>query len=170
MTIRESAENPAGTAASLRLELAACRRQLEECQRRSAQLAEENDRLRHTGEEALRETKAALELTLTSGRIGDWDLDLDTDTSRRSLRHDQCFGYRERIPEADWGISTFIQHLHPDDRVRVEASLRGAVAASEDWDSEFRVVWPDGSVHWLDARGSIDRTTEGRPKRMLGTV
>ena len=93
-----------------------------------------------------------------------------TDTSRRSLRHDQCFGYREPIPEADWGISVFIQHLHPDDRVRVEASLRGAIAASEDWASEFRAVWPDGSVHWLDARGSIYRTTAGRPKRMLGTV
>src|SRR6476661_8090947 len=123
MTIRESSENPTGTAASLRAELAACQQQLEECQRHSAQLAEENDRLRHIGEEALRETKAALEFTLKSARIGDWDLDLDTDTSHRSLRHDQCFGYREPIPEADWGISVFIQHLHPDDRVRVEASL-----------------------------------------------
>src|SRR4051812_17240705 len=170
MIIREDSENPAGTAASLPLELATCRRQLEECQRHSAQLAEENDRLRDIGEEALRETRAALEFTLKSGRIGDWDLDLVTDTSRRSLRHDECFGYRDPIPEADWGISVFIQHLHPDDRARVEASLRSAIAATQDWASEFRAIWPDGSVHWLDARGSIYRTSEGRPKRMLGTV
>src|SRR6476659_8054404 len=127
MTIRESSDNPTETAASLRLELETCRRQLEEYRRRSAHLAEENDRLRDIGEEALRETKAALELTLKSGRIGNWDLDLVTDTSRRSVRHDQCFGYRDPIPESEWGISVFIQHLHPDDRARVEASLRTAV-------------------------------------------
>src|SRR5580693_9088447 len=125
---------------------------------------------RKIAEEALRETKAALEFTLTSGRIGDWDLDLITDTSRRSLRHDQCFGYDSPIPEADWGIAVFIQHVHPDDRARVEASLRGAVADSLDWAEEFRAIWPDGTVHWLDARGSIYRTTDGRPTRMLGTV
>jgi PAS domain S-box-containing protein len=125
---------------------------------------------RKIAEEALRETKAALEFTLTSGRIGDWDLDLITDTSRRSLRHDQCFGYDSPIPEADWGIAVFIQHVHPDDRTRVEASLRGAVADSLDWAAEFRAIWPDGSVHWLDARGSIYRATDGRPTRMLGTV
>jgi signal transduction histidine kinase/PAS domain-containing protein len=170
MTVRENSENPAGTAASLRFELATCRQQLEECQRRSAQLAAENDRLRDSADEALRETKAALEFTLKSGRIGYWDLDLVTDTSRRSLRHDQCFGYRDPIPEADWGISVFVDHLHPGDRARVDASLRNAIAGSEDWASEFRAIWPDGSVHWLDGRGSIYRTTEGRAKRMLGTV
>ena len=58
MTIRENSENLAGIAASLRLEVETCRRQLEECQRRSAQLAEENDRLRDVGAEPLRETKA----------------------------------------------------------------------------------------------------------------
>jgi len=40
----------------------------------------------------------------------------------------------------------------------------------EDWASEFRAIWPDGSVHWLEAHGSIYRTTDGRPQRMLGTV
>jgi len=125
---------------------------------------------RKIAEETLRETKAALEFALESARIGDWDLDLIHDTSRRSLRHDQCFGYETPIPEADWGIEVFIGHLHPDDRRRVEESLRGAVHELRDWDSEFRVVWPDGSLHWLAARGSIYRTTEGKATRMLGIV
>src|SRR4051812_35437828 len=159
MTSHEDVDNRDGTVESLRLELDACRRQVT-----TLEFSLES------AEEALRETKAALEFSLTSGRIGDWDLDLIGDTSRRSLHHDQCFGYDRRIPEADWGIAVFLEHVHPDDRARVEAGLRGAVADSRDWASEFRVVWPDGTVHWLDARGGIYRATDGRPTRMLGTV
>src|SRR5271154_6759513 len=125
---------------------------------------------RKLSEEALRETKAALEFALKSGKGGDWDLDLIHDTSRRSLRHDQCFGYNPPIPETDWGIEVFIQHVHPDDRVRVEQSLRGAIGQLLDWNSEFRVVWPDGSEHWISASGSIYRTIQGQATRMLGIV
>jgi PAS domain S-box-containing protein len=49
----------------------------------------------------IEQTKTALEFSLESGQVGDWDLDLIHDTSRRSLRHDQCFGYDEPIPEAE---------------------------------------------------------------------
>src|SRR3954470_8068457 len=159
MTSREDSENLDGTAASLRLELAACRLKVTTLETSL-----------HSAEEALRETKAALEFSLTSGRIGDWDLDLIADPSRRSLRHDQCFGYDHPIRERDWGIAVFMRHVHPHDRARVEASLRGAIAESQDWAAEFRVIWPDGTVHWLDARGGIYRTTDGRPARMLGTI
>ncbi|MEC5384444.1 PAS domain-containing protein [Uliginosibacterium sp. H3] len=118
----------------------------------------------------LEQAKNALEFTLKSGLVGDWNLDLVHDTSRRSLRHDQCFGYDAPIPEANWGIKEFIKHVHPDDRVRVEESLRHAVQALLDWSQEFRVIWPDGSLHWLAARGSIYRSSEGRATQMLGIV
>ena len=118
----------------------------------------------------MEQTKAALEFSLESGQVGDWDLDLVHDTSRRSLRHDQCFGYSEPIPEADWGFEVFIRHVHPEDRSHVESSFREAVGDLLDWGAEFRVVWADGSVHWLAARGRIYRTIEGRATRMLGVV
>jgi PAS domain S-box-containing protein len=125
---------------------------------------------RKKSEKILRETKAVLEFTLESAQVGDWDLDLIHDTSRRSLRHDQCFGYNTAIPEAKWGIEVFIQHVHPGDRTRVEDSLRGAAKDLLDWTSEFRVIWPDGSLHWISARGSTYRTKEGKATRMLGIV
>src|SRR5271170_1815322 len=125
---------------------------------------------RKSAEEALRATKASLEFALESGQVGDWDLDLLNDTSRRSLRHDQCFGYDNPIPEAQWGIEVFVRHVHPEDRQRVEQGLRGAARDLQDWGSEFRVIWPDGSEHWLSARGSIYRTIQGKATRMLGVV
>jgi len=125
---------------------------------------------RKKAEEILRDTKAVLEFTLQAAQVGDWDLNLIHDTSRRSLRHDQCFGYDTPIPDAEWGIEVFIQHVYPEDRARVEGSLRLAVKELRGWSSEFRVVWPDNSVHWLAARGSIYRTMEGKATRMLGIV
>lgn len=125
---------------------------------------------RKQAEETLRATKAALEFALESAKIGDWDLDLNSDTSSRSLRHDQCFGYNMPIPEAEWGIEVFSRHLHPEDRARVVDSMRKAAQELVDWGSEFRVIWPDGSLHWLAARGSIYRTSEGKATRMLGIV
>ena len=66
------------------------------------------------------------------------------------------------------GIDAFIRHIHPEDRVHVETSMREAVRALRDWECEFRVVWPDRSIHWLSARGTIYRTVGGRATRMLG--
>jgi PAS domain S-box-containing protein len=125
---------------------------------------------RKRAEETLRATQAELQFTLQAARLGDWDLDLLHDTSRRSLRHDQCFGYAQPVAEVDWGIEEFIRHVHPQDRERVEAGMRHAIGELRDWSAEFRVVWPDGSLHWLATRGSIYRTLEGRATRMLGIV
>ena len=116
------------------------------------------------------EAQAMLALLRKAAQAGEWDLDLESGTSRRSLRHDQCFGYASAIPGERWGIDEFLRHVHPDDRVRVGAGLRHAMQARHDWSSEFRVVWPDGSVHWLHAAGSIVRNGNGRATRMLGIV
>ena len=121
-------------------------------------------------EETVRATKVALEFALEAGHIGDWDLDLNHDISRRSLRHDRCFGYETPIPDAEWGVAAFLRHVHPEDRALVRNSMQEAVDALISWEQEFRVIWPDGSIHWLTARGSIYRTLEGRATRMLGVV
>lgn len=119
----------------------------------------------------LQHAKAALEFSLEAGQVGEWDLDLVSDVSQRSPRHDRCFGYTEALPPADWGVKTFMEHVHPDDRSSVQDSLRAAMRASAGWGSEFRVVWPDGSVHWLTAKGNVySRTDDGRAARMLGIV
>lgn len=118
----------------------------------------------------MEQTKAALESTLESGQVGDWEWDLERDTFRRSLRHDQCFGHTQPIPESEWGVDRFLQHVHPEDRARVEGEIRQAIEISEYWKSEFRVVWPDGSLHWIAARGSTYRTSEGKATRLLGIV
>ncbi len=116
------------------------------------------------------ESNAALESALNAGQVGFWELDLVRNTSRRSLRHDQCFGYQTPIAEADWGLDIFLRHVHPEDRAQVDAGLRDAISQRTAWNSEFRVVWPDGSVHWLAANGNTYPDAERAASRMLGLV
>ncbi|WP_166259230.1 sensor domain-containing protein [Marinobacter salicampi] len=118
-------------------------------------------------EGALRETAARLQFILDAAEIGDWDLDLKNDVARRSVRHDLCFGYKEPIP--DWGFDIFIEHVHPDDRLRVKRAFELAIQNVDDWHCECRVIWPDGSVHWIAAHGSV-YGNEGSPTRMAGIV
>lgn len=116
---------------------------------------------------SLRETASRLQFTLDAAQIGDWDLDLVNDTSYRSLRHDQCFGYSEPIP--DWGFENFIVHVHPEDRIRVQQAFEAAISGLGSWHFECRVIWPDGSMHWIAGHGSV-YGTDGKPTRMTGIV
>jgi len=101
---------------------------------------------------ALRESKARLEFTLAAAHVGEWEIDVATGESRHSELHDRCFGYTEPVP--GWNLETLYAHLHEDDRERVRALVTRAFATRTDLAFEARVVWPDGSVHWIDVHGS----------------
>jgi PAS domain S-box-containing protein len=123
---------------------------------------------RKQAEEALRESDARLRLALDAAQLGDWDLDLVTKTARRSLRHDQVFGYNSLLP--DWSYEIFLNHIHPEDREFVEQKFQQTLVTGEDWEFDCRVIWADCSIHWIWARGSIYSDLDGNPIRMLGAV
>jgi signal transduction histidine kinase/DNA-binding response OmpR family regulator len=116
---------------------------------------------------ALRESESRLRFALEAAQIGDWELDLVTGSERRSLRHDRCFGYA--TPQPSWNFSIFLQHVHAEDRAEVSLNLEAARVAHIGWRFECRVVWPDGSVHWISSHGNTERV-DGLPRRMLGIV
>ena len=92
-------------------------------------------------------------MALDSAQIGDWDIDLGTGVIRHSLQHDRCYGYTGVA--TDWSFQRFFECVHPDDRGRVRRHVRQTVQGRTSWLDEFRVVWPDGSVHWLTTRGTF---------------
>ena len=108
------------------------------------------------------------QLALDAGTLGEWDLDLITGHAYRSLRHDMCFGYQEALPE--WTFDIFLSHVHPDDRNVVSEQFKDALARQTIWNLECRVIWPDGSVHWIAARGKANYDQTGSPIRMSGIV
>src|SRR5262249_11211649 len=117
---------------------------------------------------ALEASERRLRLALDAGRMGVWDWNIHTREIEWGENLEPIYG----LP---WG--TFAGSLkgaqlpaHPADRARVDEAVHRAVAEGSGYDVEFRNIWPDGSVHWLRAKGSVLRDSEGRPVRMLGTA
>jgi PAS domain S-box-containing protein len=110
---------------------------------------------------------ARLDFALESAHIGEWEVDLATGAARRSLQHDQCFGYAE--PVADWTPEIFLRHVHADDRDWVGGIFQRTREQRGQMHFDCRVVWPDGSVHWIEVHGSVIDHESG-PGRMLGTI
>ena len=107
-------------------------------------------RAQRRAEIALRESEARLRFALEAAQIGDWDLDLGTGVMRRSIRHDRCFGYDTL--QSEWGIETFLRHVHPAHRAEVARAFFVAASQAQPWQTECRVRWPDGSEHWIAAK------------------
>jgi PAS domain S-box-containing protein len=134
---------------------------------RAHELLRERDDARKAAETSLRESQSRLRVALDASRIGDWDRDLRTDVVQHSLRHDQCFGYDQ--PVAEWSVEHFLRHVHPDDRDLVDQRIQEGLRNNDRWQQDCRVVWPDGSVHWIQTHGTIARQDDV-PIRITGIV
>lgn len=108
-----------------------------------------------------------LQLAIEGADLGTWDLDLVNDVATRSLRHDQMFGYVELQPT--WGIAVAERHILAEDLPVLRTAFERAYETGE-FGLEVRVRWPDGSLHWIAARGRVHRDETGRPVRMAGVV
>jgi PAS domain S-box-containing protein len=123
--------------------------------------------LLHEREASVRASQQRLQIALDAAAIGDWDINLGTGAIRHSLQHDRCYGYTEAA--ADWSAERFFECIHPDDRERVRRHVAQTTRERTPWQDEFRVVWPDGSVHWLTSRGTF-LSKPGEPGFIVGVV
>lgn len=122
---------------------------------------------RKFAEEEMRESQERLSLALEAAQIGHWELDMATKVARRSLRHDEIFGYDGLLPE--WNYEIFLKHVHPEDRARVDESFQSGVAAG-DWKFECRIIRADQTLGWIWGRGHVFKNSAGEQLRMLGLV
>lgn len=118
-------------------------------------------------EENLRKSEERLSLASTAAELGMWFWDLTTDCLEWTEQCKKLFGL-----DADAAITyqLFFDILHPDDRDRTDAAVKQALANKSEYDIEYRVIWTDGSVHWIAAKGRGFYNQDGEPVRMMGTV
>lgn len=140
---------------SLVLFLWALRRLRRERQQRLASQAEE------------RERAAQMELALRAGQMGWWSLDLRDERMEWSPEVGPLYG-RERgwVP----GPGDLTSRIHVDDRERVVVERDRLFANGGGYLAPYRVVWPDGSVHWLDAEIMMETLPDGVSRRAMGVV
>lgn len=116
----------------------------------------------------LASTQRLSELALQSGQLGSWSLHVATQQAVRSLRHDQIFGYTELHPT--WTYATFLDHVNPEDRERVDTEYRKALEDGTDWEFEARIHRVDGEERWIWAKGKHFRDDSGSVVEIVGLV
>ncbi|MCU1484873.1 MAG: phosphatase [Actinomycetia bacterium] len=119
-------------------------------------------------EAELRDSTTALRVSLDAGRLGTWRWDLASQTVAWDETLERLFGMEPRSFDGTFG--TYVALLHPDDRDDVLRRVDEALVARSDYNVEHRVVWPDGSVRWLQGRGAVTIDAEGAATGTVGCV
>jgi PAS domain S-box-containing protein len=120
---------------------------------------------RRQAEQADRKYREILQLVHKIGKIGHWEWNSVTDENKWSPEIEALYG----LPPGGFegGYAGWARLLHPDDLARAEADVRRAMETGGYY-TEFRVIWPDGSVHWLETRASVFKDEHGKPVRIVG--
>jgi len=100
--------------------------------------------------------------------IGTWDWNIKTGDLVWSERIAPLFGYADG--ELETSYDNFLNAVHPDDQALVVAAVNDCLVNDTPYDIEHRVVWPDGTVRWLQERGAVLRDEQGEALQMLGVV
>ncbi|WP_373538591.1 ATP-binding protein [Chamaesiphon sp.] len=132
--------------------------------RQVAALQAQNDR--HLAVLARQEEQ--LRLALASARMGMWDWNLRSGEIEWNQEQEQLFGL---LPGSfDGTAGTFTGYIHPDDRPLVLRFVENTIAEGAILCHQFRIVWADGCIHWIETRGEVHFDEAGEPMRMIGTA
>jgi PAS domain S-box-containing protein len=121
---------------------------------------------RKIAEQALRESEQRLRLAQWAARIGTFDVNLQTGGDIWTPETEALYG----LPPGAFGgtLTAFEDLIHPDDRQKIIELNDEMMKTGQPAEAEWRVVWPDGSIHWIAGRGQVFMDESGGPSRLLG--
>ena len=120
---------------------------------------------RKHAEDALRQSEERLLLAQEVAQMGAYDRNFLTGESRWTPQMERLYGIPPgHVPLA---ISNFLDLIHPDDRPQVSRLLEQSMQSGEA-NGEWRVVWPNGAIHWIAGRWRVFNDADGKPLRMIG--
>ncbi|WP_299742550.1 PAS domain-containing protein [Devosia sp.] len=117
--------------------------------------------------EDLREGERNLATALLAGRMGSWELDIAEQRLSGSDQFKACYG---RAPDDAFLFADLIESIGWSDQSRVQRAMDDAIGTGSDLVIEYRVNWPDGSEHWVDARARVLTDRSGRPATVIGVT
>lgn len=128
------------------------------------QLAEE----RASASDQLRYRDDILQIALEASGMGLWVWDLERDVVHRSdavFRMAGCEPGSFSMAPEEW-----LKCVHPEDVPALKEAFVKARADGTEYHMQYRVCWPDGSVHWLESQGKCQRDNEGKLTRIVGVM
>jgi signal transduction histidine kinase len=121
---------------------------------------------RRKAETKLAITHDRLSMAIEAAKFVGWDLDIRTGRNRWFGDLEGMFGISSDTYFAPAG--DFQRRIHPDDVDRVDQAIEEAKNKRQPYAAEFRIPQPDGTQHWVIARGKFYYASNGNPERMLG--
>jgi len=106
-----------------------------------------------------------LRLAQEVARIGTYEWDIQTDVMRWTPEMEALYG----LQPGGFGktYAEWVTLVHPEDRPEAEEAMRNAIQQGV-FETEFRAVWPNGTLRWLAARGVVFKNGDGKPRRLVG--
>ncbi|MBE8996851.1 PAS domain-containing protein [Nostoc sp. LEGE 12447] len=123
---------------------------------------------RKQAEAALARSEEQLRLTLEFNHIGLWDWNVETGEVIWNDNHFRLLGLEPETSAASYQL--WRDCVHREDVERIEQAVFNALAEHINFRGEYRVIYPDGSVHWLTGKGRGVYNEAGDPVRMLGLI
>lgn len=113
----------------------------------------------------IREGREGLAVALEAGGLGAWVLDVPTLTLHAE---DACKAHFGRWPGDPFGYTELLASVHHEDRARMRAAVQHSLDTHDDYGIEYRSVWPDGSLHWVQINGRVKTDDSGAVTRLVG--
>ena len=122
---------------------------------------------RKEAEDNLKQISSRLALAVQAGGVGVWEYDV---FNSKFLWDNQMFTLYGIEPENFSGAyQAWKDGVHPDDRERCDEEIRMAIRGEKEFDTEFRVLWPDGTIRNIRALAVLHRDNAGEPLQLIGT-
>ena len=118
-------------------------------------------------DKALRSSEERLRIATETAQLGTWQLDLATGRMECSAICKVNFG---RSPSDEFHYADLLTAIHPDDLQRVQTATSDAVETNSLYRTEYRVVWPDGTLHWILASGRALQRDAEKSLHMIGVT
>jgi PAS domain S-box-containing protein len=130
-------------------------------------LKESEARHRHAAE-TIRQNDERTQFALEAARAGIWEADLGTG----QITWSETMRLVHGLPREDFGgtVDDLLSLIHPEHREQLAHAMRENASHPGEFELEARVIWPDGSTHWMQSRGRVRAEADGRPTRVLGVA
>ena len=117
------------------------------------------------------EANERLEMALSAGNgVGTWDWDVPNDRVLADARFAEIYGVDPEKARLGAPLTEFFGSMHPDDGPRVRAEIDEALKTGGAFQSEYRLLQPNGEARWVAAQGRASLAPDGRPLRLPGVT
>ncbi len=141
-------------------------------QERTSDLIKTNEALqeeiieRRRAEKALIERDQRLRASLEASETGTFRWDIQTNQIELDENLQRMLGKNPGTKVTN--LSDYIDFIHPNDLTNFKTAIEKCVNEGTDFDMEYRIIWPDQSIHWLLDKGKTIKDDEGKPLYMTG--